>query len=108
MIGKNSTSSSAFDQNLYAIRDLSSDEPKKVFRMKIRRMRVKRSVRRSGRRPSTFKKYQVQVVIKETPIEAFVDTGADICIMSKRRAKRQTVWIEKDEMLWVHHCHYKV
>ena len=80
----------------------SDDEPKKAFRMKhvtkIRRMRVKRSVRRSVRRPSTSKKYQVSVVIKETSIEAVADTGADICIMSKRRAKRLGLKLQKTKM----------
>ncbi len=51
---------------------------------KIRRMRVSRPVRRSGH----AKRYEVDVVIKETPVKAFADTGADICIMSKKKAKK--------------------
>ena len=50
---------------------------------KVRRMRVNRSVRHAGKK----KKFEVDIVIKETPVKAFADTGADICIMSKKKAK---------------------
>ena len=67
----------------------SDSDSKRTFRLsaryvtKIRRMRVKKRVRRS----SSSKRYEVDVIIKETSIKAFADTGADICIISKRKAK---------------------
>ena len=80
--------------------DSSGSEGKRTFRLsarhvtKVRRMRVKRSVRRSN----NSKRYEVDVVIKETSIKAFADTGADICIMSKKNAKQLGLKMKKTKM----------
>ena len=50
---------------------------------KIRRMRCKKYIQRTSKKP----RYQVEIVIKETAVTAFEDTGADICVMSLVNAK---------------------
>ena len=61
---------------------------------KIRRMRVNRSIRRAAK----SKRYEVGVVIKETVVKAYADTGADICMMSKRQAKALGLKLMKTKM----------
>ena len=77
----------------------SDEETKKTFRVmrnvtKIRRMRLKRSIRHTGK----TKRYEVDIVMKETLVKAFADTGADICIMSKRQAKALGLKLMKTKM----------
>ena len=79
----------------------SGEEPKRTFRFrsmrnvtKIRRMRVKKAARRAPK----SKRYEVEIVIKEKPVRAFADTGADICIMSKRQAKALGLKLMKTRM----------
>lgn len=62
---------------------------------KIRRMRRAEKKRHSKK---TKPRYQVNVIIKETNIDAFADTGADICMMSKENAKKLDLSIQKTKM----------
>ena len=43
-------------------------------------------------------KYQVRVVIKETPVTVYADTGADICVMSKSIAEELGLTLKKTRM----------
>ena len=78
----------------------SSDDNKRSFRLsarhvkKVRRMRLKRSVRRSN----NSKRYEVNVIIKETSVKAFADTGSDICITSKKKSKELGLKLQKTRM----------
>ena len=80
--------------------DSSDEEPKRSYRVsmknvtKVRRMRIKRSIRRA----SNSKRYEVEVIIMETPVKAFADTGADICIMSKKKARKLGLKLQKTKM----------
>ena len=82
--------------------EITSDDEdtKKTFRLsmrnvtKIRRMRIKRA----GCRKTKPKRYEVDVIIKETPVRAFADTGADVCIMSKKRATSLGLTLLKTKM----------
>ena len=56
---------------------------------KVRRMRISRNIHRKRLQDARKHRYEVQVIIKEHPVQAFADTGADICIMSKSQAKER-------------------
>ena len=78
----------------------SEDEPKKVTRTrvikyasKVGRMRIEESVRRS----TGSKHYEVEVT-KENRVKAFADAGADICIMSKKKATELSLGMKKTKM----------
>ena len=43
-------------------------------------------------------KYRINVVIREQVVPVYVDTGADICIMSKANAKKLGITIRKTSM----------
>ena len=62
---------------------------------KIRRMRRAEKKRKTKRESP---RYEVEVIIKETKIKAFADTGADICIMSKKNAEELNLPIKRTRM----------
>ena len=84
-----SSSDSSSEPDTESEENSSSSYDKRSFRLsakhvtKVHRMRIKRSVRRSN----NSKRYEVNVIIKETSVKAFADTGSDICITSKKKAK---------------------
>ena len=43
-------------------------------------------------------KYKVTVTINETPIKVFADTGADVCVMSVKNAKKLKLKIQSTDM----------
>ena len=64
------------------------------YASKVGRMRIEESVRRS----TGSKRYKVEVTIKENRVKAFADTGADICIMSKKKATELSLGMKKTKM----------
>ena len=61
---------------------------------KVKRMRVSRPVHR----PLTKHRYEVEVIIKEHKVKVFADTGADVCIMSKKQANKLGLPLSKTRM----------
>ena len=98
---ESSSSESSESEETSEEEESSDSEPKKGYRLsakhvtKVRRMRIKRPIRRTNK----SKRYEVEVIIKDKVVKAFADTGADICVMSKRREKAlglklmKTIWI---------------
>ena len=61
---------------------------------KVKRMRVFRRVHS----PLTKHIYEVEVIIKEHKVKVFADTGADVCIMSKKQANKLGLPLSKTGM----------
>ena len=81
----------------------SSDSLPKVSRtkskynkkiVKIKGVRKVRKIRRVTGKP----RYEVEIVVKESKIKAFADTGADICVMSKKTAKECNLPLSKTKV----------
>jgi hypothetical protein len=83
------TQSSESDLPASSSDDNSAETTSKTSRVYSRIPTIRRI---GGRRHKALRKvtskYNVDVVIKETSVPAFCDTGADICIMSRKNAKR--------------------
>ena len=94
------SSKSSSESEAESEEDSSSSDDNKTFRLsakhvtKVRRMRIKRSVRRSN----SSKRYEVDVIIKETSVKAYADTGSDLNITSKKMAKQLGLKLEKTRM----------
>ena len=61
-------------------------------------MRISRNIHRKRLQDARKHRYEVQVIIKEHPVQAFADTGADICIMSKSQAKELGLPLKRTRM----------
>ena len=84
--------------------DTDSENEIKSNRARLRRLipgvRRVRGIRKTSHKKKnhTPGKYNVEVIINETPILAFADTGADICITSLRNAKKMKLPLEKSKI----------
>ena len=63
----------------------------KRLRSRIPRIRKIAGARKRQRIRRTVSKYMTEVVIKETPIIVHADTGADVCVISKKNAKKMNL-----------------
>ena len=53
---------------------------------------------RRKKKSSKETKYEVEVIIKEHTAKAYADTGADICVMSRKKAKELNLPLQKTKM----------
>ena len=82
-----SESESSSNQNVSRVRFMKNVT-------KVRRMRIRQQIRKT----SAKSRYQVEVIIKEQKVSAFADTGADICVMSRKEAKALALPLGKTKM----------
>ena len=82
-----SESDSSSSQNINRVRFMKNVT-------KIRRMRIRQQMRKTSEKS----RYQVEVIIKERRVSAFADTGADICVMSRKKAEALALPLGKTKM----------
>lgn len=76
----------------------SSDNEVKFTRSRKHITKIRRTRRTKYHQKQQKPRYQVDVIIKEKIVPAFADTGADICIMSKKTATDLQIPIHKTKM----------
>ena len=84
------TSTSESDEHEESESEVSSGEKeaRRVY-YKIPKARMVAGMRRCGAiRKTTRNKYTTEVIIKEQPVKVHADSGADICVMSAKNAKK--------------------